>query len=465
MQVCFSPAKVGASSALWRALIISLMAFLTACGGGSTSSGSSKKITILSEPADLVVFEDDPIELAVVAKSDYSLSYQWYRNGTSISTARDATLRITRARLSDAGTYQVEVDGFFNTVWSREVTVVVQERPVPPSITTQPVSQQRALRDSARFSVTAKGLSPLSYQWFHDGELIPGATSATLTVANLDYDNAGAYTVEVTNSLGMAASQEAELEVVSQRATGVWFGLVENDSKADMIVVPDGSMLLMQFGGDVHPLQGLYLGRVYTRDGISASSRGQIYTIPRVEDRMQFFGPDYEGGNYFLRLRDTWSEFYYRDRVEIDLDLYENFADLGPVSSPQHSFAGRYQAAASERDTPLDSLAATWLYFDEGDQPQVSITLNTEGQIQSGSFNGRNCSLRGQLEKLEGSTALFQATLTYANRSGRTCPSRGFTYQGYAFINPGVDGDSLLWYLYIKSGDDIVGFQYLPLKQ
>jgi uncharacterized delta-60 repeat protein len=46
------------------------------------------------------------------------------------------------------------------------------------------------------------GWAPLSYQWSFNGQPIPGATSATLTLTNVQFAQNGAYTVQVRNALG-----------------------------------------------------------------------------------------------------------------------------------------------------------------------------------------------------------------------------------------------------------------------
>src|SRR6516225_2467549 len=51
--------------------------------------------------------------------------------------------------------------------------------PIPPSITTQPVSQSVACGGTAQFSVVAAGSPPLSYSWTANGfPISPPATNA-----------------------------------------------------------------------------------------------------------------------------------------------------------------------------------------------------------------------------------------------------------------------------------------------
>ncbi|HSH16920.1 MAG TPA: immunoglobulin domain-containing protein, partial [Verrucomicrobiae bacterium] len=83
----------------------------------------------------------------------------------------------------------------------------------PPSITGQPQSQIVGLGDNATFTVSAVGSAPLSYQWFFDGIDIPGANAATLTFPVTSGDQAGAYTVEVSNATGSETSAPATLTV------------------------------------------------------------------------------------------------------------------------------------------------------------------------------------------------------------------------------------------------------------
>lgn len=83
-----------------------------------------------------------------------------------------------------------------------------------PSITQQPADQTVTQYQLAVFSVTAGGITPLSYQWSFNGTGIPGATSRTYTISSADSTNAGAYTVVVSNSEGFTSSRSAVLTVL-----------------------------------------------------------------------------------------------------------------------------------------------------------------------------------------------------------------------------------------------------------
>ncbi len=83
----------------------------------------------------------------------------------------------------------------------------------PPAIWAQPQSQNAFLGGPATFSVSAVGTAPRSYQWQFNGMDIPGATNAVLDLSGLTIKDTGKYSVVVSNSLGVAASQTAVLIV------------------------------------------------------------------------------------------------------------------------------------------------------------------------------------------------------------------------------------------------------------
>ena len=65
--------------------------------------------------------------------------------------------------------------------------------------TEQPVSQTVPLGGAAMFSVGAISCPPPSYQWYFNGESIPGANSSSLQISNAQLTDAGTYWVRLSN--------------------------------------------------------------------------------------------------------------------------------------------------------------------------------------------------------------------------------------------------------------------------
>src|ERR1022692_2295471 len=83
-----------------------------------------------------------------------------------------------------------------------------------PSITAQPANRTVTAGQTATFSVTAAGTTPLSYQWQQGATPISGATSASYTTAATTTSDSGSqFSVVVSNAIGTATSNAATLTV------------------------------------------------------------------------------------------------------------------------------------------------------------------------------------------------------------------------------------------------------------
>ncbi len=84
----------------------------------------------------------------------------------------------------------------------------------PPVITSQPTNQSVYAGDTATFTVAATGAQPLSYQWyFNTSTPLTNATNATLTLTNVQVNQAGTYSVLASNVFGSILSSNAMLAV------------------------------------------------------------------------------------------------------------------------------------------------------------------------------------------------------------------------------------------------------------
>jgi hypothetical protein len=82
-----------------------------------------------------------------------------------------------------------------------------------PNILTNPASQSVSGGGTAIFTVTATGLGVPTYQWLFNGSPISGQIGSSLTISGANANNAGAYSVIVSNSAGVMVSSSAALAV------------------------------------------------------------------------------------------------------------------------------------------------------------------------------------------------------------------------------------------------------------
>lgn len=83
-------------------------------------------------------------------------------------------------------------------------------------VITGPSNQSGLSGFTATFSVSVAGTGPFTYQWFRNSVLVPGATSASLSVPNAQLSDTGAtFFVQVTNAAGTQTSGTATLTVTA----------------------------------------------------------------------------------------------------------------------------------------------------------------------------------------------------------------------------------------------------------
>jgi glucose/arabinose dehydrogenase len=96
-----------------------------------------------------------------------------------------------------------------------EVYRVIYVDQTPPNISSHPRDLTIGEGQSAIFSVSASGTAPLRYQWRRNGSRIQGATSSTLVFTATNADNGARFSVDVSNSFGVEASNSATLTVIN----------------------------------------------------------------------------------------------------------------------------------------------------------------------------------------------------------------------------------------------------------
>ena len=149
----------------------------------------------------------------------------WGRAGVSSNDWDTAILARDAAALNDG------FAGFIGYDWGNDDMAVTTNEmmqfedtyagdPLPsvsgitlPGIAQQPQSQTLPTGATVTFTVYPAGTNAVSCQWLFNGANIPGATSSTCTFTNATPENAGNYSVLLSNSAGSTLSSNAVLSV------------------------------------------------------------------------------------------------------------------------------------------------------------------------------------------------------------------------------------------------------------
>jgi trimeric autotransporter adhesin len=165
---------------------------------------------IVQEPVGGIRSEGTVIILAVEIEGQSPLFYQWQFNGSDIPNAIGKSLILTDAQFADSGVYTVVVTNAVGYVSSSPVTLRVTS---PLAISGSPQSQVVSSGNDVTFAASATGNPVPSYQWKLNGVVLPGETSASLHLTNVQAAQGGRYSVVVFNGSEAMESQPAELTV------------------------------------------------------------------------------------------------------------------------------------------------------------------------------------------------------------------------------------------------------------
>ena len=166
---------------------------------------------IYSSPSPRAVYPGDSVSFGGFADGAPPLYYQWLFNGQPISGATNQVLALTNVTPDASGDYSLEITNIYGSATTDPATLFVK---AVPFFTTPPSNQVANAGDNATFTVVADGNPPIYYEWQFNGDDIPGATNASLTLTNLQPEQAGDYTILLRNSYG-AFSTEAFLIVTT----------------------------------------------------------------------------------------------------------------------------------------------------------------------------------------------------------------------------------------------------------
>jgi len=167
---------------------------------------------ITSQPQSKTTNQGFGVTFSVAATGTPPLTYQWQFNGVNIGGATTNTYNARQRAGCRCG--QLLGGGRQSRRQAPTSANAVLTVNTSPAITAQPADQSVRAGSNATFTVTATGMAPMTYQWRFNGTVSPRCDPpTTYTRANAQTNQAGNYSVVITNSLGFATSSNALLSV------------------------------------------------------------------------------------------------------------------------------------------------------------------------------------------------------------------------------------------------------------
>ncbi|MDB6125119.1 MAG: Fibronectin type domain protein [Pedosphaera sp.] len=201
--------------------------------------------TISTQPQSQAVNQGANLTSTVTANGTAPLSYQWRKTGNPIGGATASSFTINGVQPAAAGSYSVVVSNSVGIMISSNATLVVR---IPPGISTQPQNQTVRIGSNVTFTVTASGSPTLIYQWNLNGNALAGATTSSYAIASVQSNQAGTYSVVITNVAGTVNSSNAVLTVTVPQSAHI----------DQIITTPEGGLQMILSGetGGSYTIEG-----------------------------------------------------------------------------------------------------------------------------------------------------------------------------------------------------------------
>jgi len=289
--------------------------------------------------------------------------------------------------------------------------------------------------DSAHFEVIAAGTPPLAYQWHKDGQLLPGATQDRFDLPASTTNDAGGYSVVVTNNFGSTTSAVALLKVLPP---------------GQSVSVTNGLVVYLNFDGNLAAQGGTTnAGKLYT----GGAARGPRYVPGLIGSAASFTNASTSGqpNDWAVTLGNL--EWIYADSFSVSLWIrttsssdggilgnknWSSGANVGWVISNMNGKNVNWNAAGgSRRDIGLNPP------FADGHWHLITLTFNREANEVISYVDGVVLSISDISPSGSASFNAGLPTLVGSSGSG--------AYSGYA------DVDDLGMWTRVLSAEDVSG--------
>jgi len=201
----------------YTAILGNSMGVVTSAVGRVTLYDDASAPVVVAQSTGSIHTNGARVIFWVGASSVTPLTYQWMLEGVPLAGATNMTLVLTNVSSTDVGYYSVLIQNSVGTITNTPASlyVVTPGSNTVPLITAQPLSQVRFPGQAVQLSASVVGITPISYQWYFNTNILVGETASTLFFPSVHAAQFGTYTLRATNFAGAVTSAPALLQVAT----------------------------------------------------------------------------------------------------------------------------------------------------------------------------------------------------------------------------------------------------------
>jgi hypothetical protein len=189
-------------------------------------SAGFQPAAITNQPVSVITNAGATVMFTAGIGGSLPMTVEWWFNGSNAPVGQGQTLALRNVQANQVGNYWLVVSNAADCVTSSIVTLTVTPvTPDAPYFTNQLADVTTNIDATVRFTLVAKGSTPLRYHWWFTGTNVSVGTQPMLSLINVQSNQAGGYFLIVTNTVGSVTSRVATLTVYAVPATnspGLW---------------------------------------------------------------------------------------------------------------------------------------------------------------------------------------------------------------------------------------------------
>jgi len=210
----------GQASLSYNGLIDEVAIFNQSLGEGEVYSqyaaaigGLGPQIFVQPQAPVDPVYTGDTLTIVVDAGGTPNLSYQWHNTSGPIIGATNNVYTKVNVKTTDSDTYSCVITNLYGNVTSAGAVITVNQA-FQPAIITPPTGHTLYPGGTINLTVVAEG-GGLRYQWLKSNTNIIGANSASYVVPRVTTNDAGSYSVIVSNNVGSIGAGPVTITVLT----------------------------------------------------------------------------------------------------------------------------------------------------------------------------------------------------------------------------------------------------------
>ncbi len=179
---------------------------------------STDTVTIASKVAPSVISSPTSTSACVGSSANFTASidgtnpitYAWYNINGALGAGTTDSYTINSVTANDASTYRLKASNSCGSVFTNGASLTVK---TSPSVTDISAADDICENGSYTYTTSATGTSPITYQWYKDGNVINAATSVSYNISSAATTDAGTYFCKATNVCGVDQTNQAVLTI------------------------------------------------------------------------------------------------------------------------------------------------------------------------------------------------------------------------------------------------------------